>query len=557
MTEVINKLETVRAELELEVCEAELDLIRRQRRMAESSSFGAYRESGSLFGDQNGYLYDEPRWPGFNDPRIYGGWTARLEDRQEGRNEPFYRDESQLAQIRGDGRMLAGENEVGVGVVRVIKNFTVGTGYTYSFAPKEESDQDLADEIQEWNDEFDMRVRWDEAERECLSRAIEDGEVFVEMENIGGGRADIEFVEPDAIVQPRDAPTITEYVGGAFAYDWTMGVATQIRRPTKVFGYFRDLTGDQRDWSWVPASRMMHWKRNVVRNIKRGISDFYAVAQELRRADKILRNTGEGAALQSAIAWVREHPPGTTASQVISMSSSKTEIEVDRTTPSGNSRTNKFQRYLPGTILDVRAGQQYKPGPMGNGAQYVDVSTSILRYAAIRWNMPDWLISSDSSTSNFASVLVTESPFTKSIEVEQKQAKSFYEACKMKILDMACQAGRFRSRGVSTVEELRSRVTMNVIMPRVTTRNKLEETKINSVLHQSHILSKQSWSAKEELDYKHEKAQLEEDPPEILGGDVLRSSGLDVGLDGGKDLQPQANEPGNKNQLGSRNNRSK
>jgi hypothetical protein len=315
-----------------------------------------------------------------------------------------------------------------------------------------------------------------------------------------------------------------------------------------VYGYFVDMSGDQRHWEYVQADQMVHVKRNVVRNVKRGVSDFYSCAQELRRADKILRNTGEGAALQSAIAWIREHPPGTTASQVISMSSSKTEIEVDRTTPEGNLRTHKFQRYLPGTILDVRAGQQYKPGPLGNGNQYIDVSSAILRYAAIRWNMPDWLISSDSSTSNFASVLVTESPFTKSIDVEQKTMLGVFLQAKWKMLDIAVRAGRFSKYGVRTTDELKERIQLNVLMPRVSTRNKLEDTKIGATLHEYGLLSKQTWSAKEELNYQHEKANLEVDPPAQQGRDVLRKVGLDVGL-GDKQFQPQANEPGNQGQM--------
>lgn len=561
------RLKSAREELELEVTQAELAYIKNQRSLAEAARFAKFQEIGTDIGDRQGFLFDQP---GFrSDPRIYGGYVSRLEDRLEGRNEPFFRDETELAELRGEGRVLGCGNEAGVGVVRVLKNFSVGTGYEYDYSPVEESDEDLSQAVQNWNDEFDMRVKWTQAERETMDRAPTDGETFIQLDPIGGGRADICFREPDAITEPRSKQHMDEYVG-AYALDWSFGIATKINKPTAVHGYFVDETGDQRDYDWIPESRMVHYKRNVVRNVKRGLTDFFAPGQSLRRASKILRNTGEGAALQSAIAWIREHPAGTTASQVINMTGGKSEIEIDRTTAEGNTRTHRFQRYLPGTILDVRAGQAYKAGPMGDGANFIDVSAAILSYAGIRWNMPDWLIRSDSSSSNFASVLVTESPFTKSMEVEQVDLKAVFMEVKWKMLDMAVRNGRFYKWGIRTLSELKSRIQMNIIMPRVTTRNRLEETKMRSMLHEYGLISKQSWSAKEELNYEHEQAALTADPgvPQISmamdmaqpdgqnggrpgvsrNGGILRKAGLDVGLSD-KEFQPQAGENGNVNQM--------
>lgn len=542
MTQIISnpsvkdRLENVQAELELEIAESQLRQVRRQNQ---------FRETGELIGDRQGYLYDDDRF--YMDPRIFGGHVSRLDDRQHGKNEPVYRDEVELSQIRGDGRILSEQNPIGMGVRRNLTNFTLGTGYTYKVSPKEDLDQDLADFTQSWLDEFDERCEWKMVEREMHERSIPDGEPFVKLDHIGGGRVDCEFLEPDAITEPTESMALSDFLGH-FALDWKFGIATPLRRPSRPIAYFVDYTGDQRDWDVIPAHRMVHGKRNVVSNAKRGVSDYYPVAAELRRVDKILRNTGEGAALQSAIAWIREHAPGTTAAQISALTGGKSEIEIDRTTAEGNQRTHKFQRYLPGTILDVKSGQMYKPGPMGEGAKFVDVSAAILDYAGTRWNFPAFMIIGATQTSSFASALVAESPFVKAMEWEQEWFVDLYKRVKWQVLGLAIRQGRFLRFGIRSLSDLKARILLNVQTPRVSVRNRLEDTKIHSVLHQFGILSKQTWAATENLDFEHEKANLEVEPPTMADGNPLESAELALKT-GDRDFQPQAEEPGNDGQM--------
>jgi len=543
MPSALERLDQVKAEIELQVAEAQLESIKRQRGLVTASLF---QETGEQFGDPHGYLFDDPRWP--QDPRIYGGHVSRLEDRANGSNWPFFQSEEELSQIRGDARLLAGVNEVGIGAINVLTNFTIGTGFEYDLSAKTKKDIEVALYAQAWIDEFDERVAWREVEREFHNRALVDGEAFLHLQHLGGGRSDACFIEPDAVTEPADRRGMDEYAGH-YALNWLFGIATEPGNPARVHGYFLDR--GQQNWDYVSNFEVVHGKRNVVRNVKRGLSDLYAVGAELRRADKILRNTGEGAALQSAIAWIREHPMGTTGAQVLSLTSGKTHYEIDQTTPEGNTRTWKYQRYLPGTILDVKAGQIYKPGPMGTGAMFIDVSQAILRYVAVRWNMPDWLISSDSSTSNFASVLVTESPFVKAVETDQCWFVDIFRKTKWKILEVAVRAGRFARFGISDVRDLRRSIEIDILPPRVSTRNRLEETKIRSMLYEYGLLSRQSWSAKEELNFEHEQANLASEPPigqTQQASQILRRVGLGLGF-GDKLFQPQAEEPGNVGQM--------
>jgi hypothetical protein len=544
---------------------------------------------------QNGYLSDDWRMA----PNVGGTYhVTELRDRQRGRNFPVYEVEDDLKAIRGDARLLATENEAGIGAKTTLQNFTIGTGLKYEVSLKKKisprGNVRLLAQVQDWIDEFIERTVWPKHEREMHSRTIEEGEPFCELIPLGGGRCEPLFHEADAITEPHDTRMADDYIG-AYSLDWLFGIGTPIGRPSKPQAYFVDLSGDQQSWDIVPEERMVHAKRNVVDNCKRGVSDYYPVAASLRRADKILRNTGDGAALQSAIAWIREHPPGTTGSQVLSLGTGKTEYEYDRPTYGGNTRSTRQQAYLPGTILDVRNGQTYKPGPMGSGSTtFVDVSGAILRYVGLRWNIPEFMISGDTGNTNFASILVAESPFVKAMEAEQVYFTCLYRELFWKMLGIAARAGVFMGAGIYTRRQLQERVKLEVKVPRVSVRNRLEETKIRSILYEYGLLSGPTWSAKEELSYEHEQemrnaempllyidpmeaaqfelqaesmaAQAESPGPSQPGrtqpgqkqpaqiqktarGDRraaarLRKIGLGVGI-GQNEFQPQANEPGN------------
>jgi len=490
---------------------------------------------------RNGYLWDDNRMA----PSVGGtAHVTQLRDRQRGRNYPVYEVEDDLNAIRGDARLLATENEAGIGAKNTLANFTIGTGLKYEVSLKKKvsprGNIRLVNKVQDWIEEFIERTDWPLHEREMHGRTIEDGEPFVELMPIGGGRCEPIFHEADAITEPHDKRAADDYIG-AYSLDWLFGIGTPIGRPSKPQAYFVDLSGDQQDWDIVPEERMVHVKRNVVANCKRGVSDYYPVAGSLRRAEKVLRNTGDGAALQSAIAWIREHPAGTTGSQVLSLGTGKTEYEYDRPTVGGSSRTTRQQVYLPGTILDVRNGQQYKPGPMGSGSTtFIDVSGAILRYAGLRWNIPEFMISGDTGNTNFASILVAESPFVKAMESEQVFFSCAYRSLMWKMLGIAARAGVFTGQGIYTRRQLQERLKLEVKVPRVSVRNRLEETKIRSILFEYGLLSGPTWSAKEELSYEHEQEMRATEMP-LLYIDPMEAAQFDLQVEA---MAAQAENPG-------------
>jgi hypothetical protein len=181
---------------------------------------------------------------------------------------------------------------------------------------------------------------------------------------------------------------------------------------------------------------------------------------------------------------------------------------------------------------------------MGEGAKFVDVSAALLDYAGTRWNMPSYMLSSNVEGTSFATGLVMESPFVKAMEWEQEWFVDLYKRVRWKMFGLAVRAGRFRRFGVFSLQQLMNRLILNVQTPRVSVRNRLEDTKIHSVLHQFGLLSKQTWAATENLDFDHEKSNLEKEPPTMVAGNPLQSAELSVQTSD-RDFQPQADERGN------------
>lgn len=485
---------------------------------------GGLLEVGQIIGSNTGYLDDHPGF-GRPDATLDGNFHHRsmVDDRLQGRNRPFYENEDQLAEIRGTCRVLVGLDEAAIGILGNLTNYIVGTGFKYSLAAKDDEDATsiaAAELSQAVVDEFRQRVKWRRKEREFHDRTRRDGEALLQINAIGGGYSACRFREPDSLTQPHDSRAADEFTK-QFSLDWSFGVATDWGNQENIHAYFFDNTGDQSDVDIVLARDMVHSKKNTDCCLKRGLSDFYPVWQELTRAAKILRNTGEGAALQAAIAWVKEHVPGVTSSQVQRLISGSSEARRSHVTPSGNLKTTEYTRYPAGTILNVPSGTQYKPGPMGSqrNSNFMLVSDSIIRYAGLRWNMPAFMTTGGNDSKTFAGNLVSESPFVKSIEAEQIWFVEEFEIIFWKILENAVGTEAFRRLGIDSMQKLRSLVSLNVKPPRVSTRNRKEETDINTVLYDKRLISGRTWASMEELDYDHEQELIKDEPePVVVGG---------------------------------------
>ncbi len=499
--------------LETEQAQAATALLRQAKTRHVSESWGA-------FVDPLEWLKDDPSFG-----RRFGP-LSHANDRLDGRDRPVIETEHDLAVIRGAARLLAESVPVAQGVLKNLTNYCIGTGFHYKAvardadaaataaaadknAPAAANDRRLVAAVQATIDEFLETNDWvGDFERELFLRSRRDGEFFLALFPQPGGRAAARVIEPEQIAEPQNPRALEDWLGTETPSSWTFGIHTDAGDVNSVRGYHVIWDDAGNDWDYLSADVVEHAKLNVDRNVKRGISDFYAVRGHLEGVEKLLRNAREGAAIQAAIAFIREHVPGATQGQIQSLATGGAIASYTQPIKTG-SRIRYISKYEPGTVLDVAQGMQYKPGPLGSAhaPNFIAIEQAVLRAIGVRWCMPEYMISGDASNANYASTMVAESPFVKACQAEQQFYKVRFRRILWKVLRLAARAGRFVHLNAD-FETLRGRVCLQIEAPAIAVRDQLSEAQTAELEHKHGILSLHTWAALAGRDYDTERKHL-------------------------------------------------
>lgn len=473
--------------------------------------------------DRTEYLRDDQTF-GFGNSRAVT--FTSLDDRKDGSFRPVYETEQDLAESRAAARNLVMLTGIRTGILDSLANYTLGSGFTFTCEPESEIDRQgrvLAQAAQAIIDKFiDENDFNGVIDREIHLRSREDGEALIafDEDEIRGGRVLVEFLEPDQIVQPANPAQLEDWLGFGNPSCWKFGVHTPERKTWKPIGYHVVRDGRGADWDYYPANRVEHVKRNVTRSAKRGVTDFYEVVADLKRESKLRGNAVQGASLQAAIAWIMQGAPGTTQSQISASTSTDKISQYTRAAGSGGvPKTQSVNHYPPGTTLKIPAGQEYLPGPLGaeRNAGFELIAQYALRAIGVRWNMPEYMISGDASNANYASALVAESPFVKAREADQQFYKRHFLSLIWKVLRIHCESGRFERYGLGPeqYDDLMDLIRVECECPTVASRDPKVAVDSDKVLVDGGIMSKQTWAARNNLDYEQEqKLGALEKPPE-------------------------------------------
>jgi hypothetical protein len=392
--------------------------------------------------------------------------------------------EATLEQIRIHCRKIATTNEFAINAIENRINYLVGDGHRYQAHPKNKEDATLSTEVQSVVDTFVRTNRWHRRQQEIVRRLDRDGEVFLRFFPTEGGLIQVRFVEPDQVAAPLEYREDGRY---------RLGIETAPGDVETVEAYWIDgqrIDGDQ----------IQHRKANVDANVKRGISLLLPVRKNLRRAEKLLRNMSVVAEIQSAIALIRKHPGGNAESIRRYVQNQSTATVTSGQTGS----TRNFQRFSPGTILDAHQGTEYEfPVAAIDASRYVAILQAELRAIAARLVMPEFMLSSDASSSNYASTMVAEGP---AVRMFQRLQASLIEddlEVMRRVVAVASAAGVLPDDAVD-------RVQIQAVPPSLAVRDRYKETRADEILLKHGVLSPQTMALRHGLDPRQERSHLAE-----------------------------------------------
>ena len=243
-------------------------------------------------------------------------------DRRSGKNLPLVWTELDLREFRRWSRLLCNVNPFAVGFLGLLVDFHIRQGFGWQTRERGTRNAELgtaatiaegyaspdprSTSIQQTLDAWKDHQQWGIKSREAFRRWRRNGEVFLRFFRGGddtNGLPVIRFVEPEQVGPPSDTDADSE---------WSFGVLTDPEDVEDVLAYFvRDPLGTGSEGDEVPADRILHLKANVDSSIKRRLPDFMPVPDDLERVRRMLRNMGEVAATQSAIAWVSQYATAT------------------------------------------------------------------------------------------------------------------------------------------------------------------------------------------------------------------------------------------------------
>lgn len=433
---------------------------------------------------------------------VVGGPTGYWQ-RRHGANWPIFRTEQELSLLRAPARALCATNSYAQGMLRGLSAYVVSTGCTYRMAARQKEipvPKALIAAAQRIVDETLRRNQWHGGEQpaiepELFERSLEDGEFILTHYKREDGWTDFRTQEPEQLTQPPSSD-VREY---------GFGVLTPPEDVQSVRKYYLQFGDSPSQGEEYEPDEVTHFRRNVRRSMKRGLTDFcFDAFDAISLAGKLRTNLGRCAAIQAAKIGVRQHDNGTQEEVQAFVEGDSDWTETDQLTGTQN------RVKLGGGVEweDVPKGLNYVPGPGANNAPaHLSVLQACLRGAVVKWNGFEWLISADASNNNYASSLTAESPFVRRVLQEQRGYREAFRKPILFALKHYIQTHGLRvpqEDGTIRVyqwEEVEALVDLLVEAPSPETRNKLEDANRASIEIPLGVQSRQGYAQEQGRDY--------------------------------------------------------
>lgn len=402
-----------------------------------------------------------------------------------------YRNEQGLRYIRDTSRWLCMNNEYAIGAMENTISFTVGTGLKHIYTPINHGTSSDVKDVESVVERFIDDNDWIDYEQELCKRGFRDGEWFLRFFPQGGGLTQVRVVEPEHVTSTT--PDDTSRLFG-------------INLPDNDAGGWPisfSVVNDPRNWSTkdVDSKYILHAKFNVDRNSRRGLPTLFAVAENLERAERTLRNFAVMAQVMATHAVIRTMKGSTRDALNRFQDSVKTATVIDPYT----GEENAVQKFLPGSVITTNDNTQYTfPAAQVNITGYVDTLQADLRAFGVRLVMPEYMVSGDAGNANYGSNMIAEAPTNRKWARDQLRYRHLFVESRTGNPSVIHRVINFAVEDRVLRPDILSRVRVTAKAPNLIARDPYKETQRLYLLVSEGIMSKAEWAEREGLDYQSE-----------------------------------------------------
>lgn len=418
-----------------------------------------------------------------------GGVNANGDQLPFGGDEPFENiQDVREAIVLGDqlGRMPWGTN------AKDNRSYYIAdTGHSVTVKPKDENqpNSESVRKVEAFLEIWMAENQWQNRQSEVSQRCDRHGEVFDLLSYDDDGMIRVYFGEPQDLdddpksnfVDPDDATK--EYFDSLgvrktndvrakpVAYFLKDVWYPDLRFVTKMTkdGGLANFRGDNIPLMEESQDRILvqHRKRNVLSADPRGLTLYWPVREELIFAKKLLANLMRTSSFQAAFGAIRTIM-GNPSSDAV-----KSYLNTQQTGGGSSGQSETFD--MPSTaVVTVPSQIKYEFPETGAGnSNHIETLVSLLRACAAGMKLPEFMLTANVSEGNFASTLVSEGPFHKSMRYEQ----SLMVQEDLRILKQALwYAAESGEHDLTTADVMQ--VVLEIKPPRVQTRNRQEDHEV-------------------------------------------------------------------------------
>jgi hypothetical protein len=426
----------------------------------------------------------------------------QFEDEDEAKwMEAGHNEEKQLSEMDHEtmikqAQLFYYKNPHARGIVRLYEKYVVGRGFQMYPKTKNELWQEA------WK-EFFKENKMVRRRKEIIRRLVRDGECFIRFFLLSEGKVKIRFMNP---LKVKDPDKKVSY-----------GIETN---PDDIEDVKYYCYGNEK----IPAEQVIHDKILVDSDVKRGRSLLEVIARPLAQYKDWISDRMKLNKIRAVVGLVKK-VTGTSA-QVANIASAYNTTK--RKAPDGSA----YHRLPEGVSqFTTSRGIDYEfKTPNLQAGDVQNDGYALLNMIAAGPGLPNWMVTSDPSNSNYASTMISEAPGVKEFQDMQDWIQTTFEEIYDKVMEHALKTTNLpQQEEVEEIDEEGNKVTklvdidkeVHIVFPELVHRDIFNETKALGMQRNEGAISLHTYSGRLDLDYDEEQEMLrqEREEEESLGID--------------------------------------